>query len=153
MKQNRPSDARSDPKSETQSWNLPEVSNTRSNQGSKPSSQASGSVQPSQAVCESSESGQPAKQDFVAQIMRYRCCQTGKGFNFKTFHDKSNVRTYVGECSRISQTKSDARSDPKPETQCLKLTRNIEYARQPTTSTAHDTCGTTLIYIYIYINI
>ena len=35
----------------------------------------------SQAVCESSESGQPAKQDFVAQIMRYRCCQTGKGFD------------------------------------------------------------------------
>ena len=72
--------------------------------------------QPSQAVCESSESGQPAKQDFVAQIMRYRCCQTGKGFNFKTFHDKTNLRTYVGECSRISQTKSDARSDPKSET-------------------------------------
>ena len=73
--------------------------------------------QPSQAVCESSESGQPAKQDFVAQIMRYRYCQTGKGFNFKTFHDKTNLRTHVGECSRISQTKSDARSDPKPETQ------------------------------------
>ena len=75
--------------------------------------------QPSQAVCESSESGQPAKQDFVAQIMRYRCCQTGKGFNFnfKMFHDKTNLRTYVGECSRISQAKADARSDPKPEIQ------------------------------------
>ena len=73
--------------------------------------------QPSQAVCESSEAGQPAKQDFVAQIMRYRCCQTRKGFNFKMFHDKTNLRTYVGECSRISRTKSDARSDPKPETQ------------------------------------
>ena len=44
--------------------------------------------QPSQAVCESSESGQPAKQDFVAQIMRYRCCQTGKGFDVKTSHAK-----------------------------------------------------------------
>ena len=73
--------------------------------------------QPSQSVCESSESGQPAKQDFVAQIMRYRYCQTGKGFNFKTFHDKTNLRTYVGRCSRISKTKTDSRSDPKPETQ------------------------------------
>ena len=59
--------------------------------------------QPSQAVCESSESGQPAKQDFVAQIIRYRCCQTEKGFNFKTFHDKTNLCTYVGNVAESAK--------------------------------------------------
>ena len=69
--------------------------------------------QPSQAVCESSESGQPAKQDFVAQIMRYRCCQTGKGFNFKTFHDKPiYVRTLanVAESAKRNQMQDQIRN-------------------------------------------